>query len=143
MQLTRAADYAVRVMIHLAKLPPGGWMRLSDLAVAADVPLSFVAKVLQRLGHAGLVASRRGMRGGFALTEVGRGATLLEVVETIEGPLRVNLCVGESSGCLRQSSCAAHQVWLDAQRALMTVLNSASVAELAALEVRAAAAQQS
>ena len=50
MQLTRAADYAVRVMIHLAGLPPGTRVSRSELSTAAECPEQFLCKVLQNLG---------------------------------------------------------------------------------------------
>ncbi len=55
MQLTRAADYAVRVMIHLAGLPPGTRVSRSELSAAAECPEQFLCKVLQNLTRAGLV----------------------------------------------------------------------------------------
>ena len=57
MQLTRAADYAVRVMMHMAGLPPGTRTSRTDLANAASCPEQFLSKVLQDLTHAGLVTS--------------------------------------------------------------------------------------
>ena len=75
MQLTRAADYAVRVMIHLAKLEPGARASRGELAVAAECPEQFLAKVLQSLTHAGLVVSHRGNTGGFEIP-ASRRATL-------------------------------------------------------------------
>ena len=53
MQLTRAADYAVRVMIHLASLPPGARVSRSELSAAAECPEQFLCKVLQNLTRAG------------------------------------------------------------------------------------------
>ena len=67
MQLTRAADYAVRVMIHLAKLPDGTRVNRDGLAEAADVPTHFLSKVLQILVRARLIAAHRGTSGGFSL----------------------------------------------------------------------------
>ena len=90
MQLTRAADYGVRVMIHLAGLPPGTRVSRSELSVAAECPEQFLCKVLQSLTRVGLVASHRGNTGGFELEEGRRDATLLEVVEAVEGPIRLN-----------------------------------------------------
>ena len=54
MQLTRAADYAVRVMVHLATLPPEKRAFLPDLAEATSAPESFLSKVMQTLSHAEL-----------------------------------------------------------------------------------------
>lgn len=58
MQLTRAADYGVRVMMDLANAVPGSRSSLTDLADAVEVSPAFLSKVLQRLVRAGLVASR-------------------------------------------------------------------------------------
>src|ERR1039457_4791992 len=91
MQLTRAADYAVRVMIHLAGLPPDTRASRAELAVAAECPEQFLSKVLQSLTRARLVVSHRGNTGGFELPNIHRAATLLEVVEAIEGPIRLNI----------------------------------------------------
>ena len=68
MQLTRAADYAVRMMIHLATLPPGSRTNRAALAAASSVPEPFVGKILQTLTKSGLIDSQRGMNGGFALS---------------------------------------------------------------------------
>jgi Rrf2 family protein len=102
MQLTRAADYAVRVMIHLAGLPPGTRASRGELARAAECPEQFLSKVLQSLTRAGLVISHRGNTGGFELPEARRGATILNVVQAIEGPVRLNLCLTSDHACSRQ-----------------------------------------
>ena len=67
MQLTRAADYAVRVMIHLASQPEGAVVSKTVLAKASEAPESFLSKILQTLARAGLIQARRGVEGGFLL----------------------------------------------------------------------------
>ena len=131
MQLTRAADYAVRVMVHLAGLPPTARVSRGDLSIAADCPEQFLAKVLQSLTRAGLVVSHRGNTGGFELDELHRSATILEVIEAIEGPIRLNLCLTNDHACTRQGWCAAHCVWGDAQDAMVAVLRAATIDVLA------------
>ena len=131
MQLTRAADYAVRVMIHLAGLPPETRASRAELAVAAECPEQFLSKVLQNLTRAGLVLSHRGNTGGFELPQIRRSATLLEVVEAIEGPIRLNVCLTSDHSCTRQEWCPAHNVWQDAQAAVAQVLRNAKIADLA------------
>lgn len=103
MQLTRAADYAVRVMIHLATLPEGTRVQRNALAEATDVPESFMSKVLQGLVRARLVVSRRGVEGGFELAKDAEQISLLNVVEAIEGPIQLNFCLGSADACERQS----------------------------------------
>jgi Rrf2 family protein len=131
MQLTRAADYAVRVMVHLAGLPPETRASRAELAVAAECPEQFLSKVLQSLTRAGLVLSHRGNTGGFELPKAHRAATMLEIVEAIEGPMRLNICVGSEQTCSRQECCPAHDVWVNAQAAVAEVLRNANIADLA------------
>jgi Rrf2 family protein len=133
MQLTRAADYAVRVMIHLAGLPPETRASRSDLAASAECPEQFLSKVLQSLTRAGLVLSHRGNTGGFELSPLHRNASVLQIVEAIEGPIHLNLCVGLDHSCGRQGWCPAHTVWVEAQVAMVEVLQRAAIGDLAKL----------
>jgi Rrf2 family protein len=118
-------------MIHLAGLPPGSRTNRAELAAAAECPEQFLSKVLQNLTRAGLVTSHRGNTGGFELPRSRRGASILEVVEAVEGPIRLNLCLTSARGCDRQSWCPAHSVWAEAQRAMSEVLQKATVGDLA------------
>jgi Rrf2 family protein len=129
MQLTRAADYAVRVMIHLASDGHDGRSSLTDLADAAEVSPAFLSKVLQRLVRSGLVASRRGKKGGFELLERGRSASLLEILQALDGVPELNVCL-LSGGCHRSSWCAAHCVWETAQVKMREILAAATLEQL-------------
>jgi Rrf2 family protein len=131
MQLTRAADYAIRVMIHLAGLPHGSRASRGDLALAAGCPDQFLSKVLQSLTRAGLVTSHRGNTGGFELPEGRSHASLLEVVEAVEGPIHLNICLSRPDVCDRQVWCPAHVVWKRAQEAMTETLRGATIDELA------------
>ena len=130
-QLTRAADYGVRVMIHLAGLPAGSRPNRTELAAAAECPEQFLSKVLQNLTRAGLVTSHRGNTGGFELPRSRRGASILEVVEAVEGPIRLNLCLASGHACERQPWCPAHVVWAEAQKAMADVLQKATIDDMA------------
>jgi Rrf2 family protein len=131
MQLTRAADYAVRVMIHLAGLPPGARVSRSELSATVECPEQFLCKVLQGLTRAGLVVSRRGNTGGFELEELHRAASVLEVVEAVEGPIRLNACLASDHACTRQCWCPSQGTWAKAQTALTDVLRAATISQLA------------
>ena len=136
MQLTRAADYAVRVMVTLAGRPPGARASHTELADAVECPRPFLAKVLQRLTRAGLVLSHRGNVGGYELKKSRRSATVLQVVEAVEGPLLLNVCTGKRRNCRLQDSCSAQAYWARSQAAVIQVLSSARVDELAKREER-------
>jgi Rrf2 family protein len=131
MQLTRAADYAVRVMIFLASDACEDRAALGTIVRATGAPESFLSKVLQGLTRAGLITSRRGPTGGFEISPLGRLASVRDVVEAIDGPISLNVCVSVRPSCARIGWCPTHPVWAKAQRAVMDVLRNAMIADLA------------
>lgn len=128
MQLTRAADYGMRAMMHLVAAAEGERVSLPDLARATGAPESFLSKVLQSLARAGLIVSRRGQLGGFHITPQGAAASVREVVEAIDGPIFLNACIVCGRSCTRKPRCAAHPVWMEAQEAMLNVLSAATIA---------------
>jgi Rrf2 family protein len=131
MQLTRAADYAIRVMIYLAGLGPGARASNSELATASECPKQFLPKVLQPLTRAGLVISHRGSGGGFELAPEHGDATMLEIIEAVQGPIHLNLCLQSEDACQQQPWCPAYKIWVEAQNALTAVLRKADIRDLA------------
>jgi Rrf2 family protein len=132
MQLTRAADYGIRVMVYLASQPDEERVLLPALAQVTETPESFLSKILQALARADLIVSRRGKAGGFALLPRGRQASMYDVIAAIEGPIFLNVCLTDGApGCERSEACPAHPVWARAQRAMLEVLTRASIAEMA------------
>lgn len=131
MQITRAADYAVRIMLQMASQPEGSVVSKAHLAATAEVPESFLSKILQALARGGLVQIRRGVLGGNSLTARGSQASLLEVVEAVDGPVLLNRCL-DGMSCHRRPHCTAHNVWIRAQEAMLEVLSTATITDLAA-----------
>jgi Rrf2 family protein len=131
MQLTRAADYAVRVMILMVSLPTGTRLPLGTLAAEVDVPESFLSKVLQTLTRAGLLVSRRGTDGGFELAAGTAQITMLDVIQAVDGPIQLNICLRNDGTCERAEKCPAHPVWERAQEAMLAVLSTTVISDLA------------
>lgn len=132
MQLTRAADYGVRVMIHLAAIERGERVLLPAMGVATGAPESFLSKVLQALTRARLITSRRGPAGGFEISTRGRRASMRDVIEAVDGRMCLNVCLSERRTCSRKDWCPAHPVWVRAQEAMLEILGAARIADLAA-----------
>jgi len=130
MQITRQADYAVRAVLHLAKV--GGTERSATSAIARqqNIPPSFLAKIISQLSIAGLLHTSRGARGGVILARDPKDITLLEVVEAIDGPIQLNECVGDSGACMFDKACPIKPVWCDAQEELVRRLKATNFADL-------------
>jgi Rrf2 family iron-sulfur cluster assembly transcriptional regulator len=131
MELTRKGEYAIRGIVHLARLPQGNVALLSEIAEAADVPPTFLAKIFQNFAKIGFVKSFRGTGGGFSLARPASAITLREVVEAVEGSIAPNRCVTDEGECDRSTTCAVHTVWHRVQEQVVAILDGVTIEDLA------------
>ena len=128
--ISREANYAVRVMAHMAAASEQR-IQARTLAEAEHIPESFLLKILHTLTRSRLLRSFRGVRGGYQLAMDPAKLTLYRLLEIMEGPLGLNVCVQAGVGCELQTRCAAHDVWATAQAQLRRTLDNVTLAELA------------
>lgn len=131
-RVTKFGEYGIRGILHLAeangdKDKPS---LLKDIAKAEDIPEKFLAKIFQNLARSGIVTSKRGSRGGFVLGKPIDEVTMLEVLEVLEGPIYLNVCLIRKGYCPRDESCTVHPVWVEAQEALKGVLTKYTLKDL-------------
>ncbi|MHC4599831.1 MAG: RrF2 family transcriptional regulator [Planctomycetota bacterium] len=98
LKFTEAGSLAMHTMCLLAS-GKNGLHSNREIAYRLHVSQAHLSKVLQRLGKAGLVTSARGPRGGFRLAKPPEDVTLLEVYESIEGPIATGGCLMENEVC--------------------------------------------
>lgn len=130
MQITRQADYAVRAVLHLARVGNAERSATSMIAKEQNIPPSFLAKIISQLSIAGLLHTSRGARGGVTLAREPKDITLLEVVEAIDGPIQLNECVGNEGACSFDENCPIKPVWCDAQDELVGRLRSTNFQQM-------------
>ncbi|MEW5911168.1 MAG: Rrf2 family transcriptional regulator [Thermodesulfobacteriota bacterium] len=92
LKISEAASLALHTMGLLAA-EPKRLISTREMAQRLRVSEAHLAKVMQRLGRAGLVRSQRGPKGGFSLLRRPEDITLLEVYEATEGPLEQRRCL--------------------------------------------------
>jgi Rrf2 family protein len=127
--ITRKTDYAIRCVLHLAASQKEVVM-VNEIARERDIPKSFLAKILQNLAKAGIVQSSRGLKGGFRLARKAEAISLLDVVESIEGPVSMNICAVDKKKCIQGSTCSVHPVWVDIRADVENRLKGVSFEDL-------------
>lgn len=130
MRLSQKADYALRMMVELACMSHGQRITIGEIARRQDVPEPFMAKIVLQAADAGLVGTQRGTGGGLALARPPDRITLLQVVETIDGPIAFMRCTLEPSWCPRFNKCAMHPIWEKAKQQLEELLSNTLLSEV-------------
>ena len=98
LQVSRKVDYALRAMIYLAALPDGTREPLQEVAQKNGIPKDFLAKIFKTLADSGLVSAVRGPHGGVAMARAANEVSFLDVIEAVEGPVVLNVCLDDSKG---------------------------------------------
>ena len=132
MIITRATEYAIRAVLHMAAQPHSGIILKKDICRAQDITPAFLTKILQPLIKAGIVGSQRGVGGGFFLAKPASEITLFDVVKTQEGPLYLNQCLIEGNRCDREFFCPVHGAWEEIRTEFMELLSRYDFASLVA-----------
>jgi Rrf2 family protein len=129
MQIPRRIEYALRAMIHLADRP-AGVARGIEIAEREQIPKYFLEKVIRDLMRGGLVRSHRGPGGGYELARAPEAVTFKDIIEAVEGPITLNICVDGSSLCALQPACRMYRVWEEGQRVLLKVFSQTTLKEI-------------
>jgi Rrf2 family protein len=127
LQITRKADYAVRLMMVVAA---DGSATTAQVARREDIPYQFLRKVAHALVAAGLLTGEKGGKGGLALARSADDITVLDVLNAID-ELAVNDCTVTPDSCARRALCGAYPFWLEAQREMERVLARTPIARIA------------
>lgn len=103
--LRRNTDYAFRIMVNLARRFNGEFISARQLAEDGNFSYQLGCKILQKLHKAGLVKSDMGPKGGFALSKEPSAINLMEIINVLQGGLRLNKCLFGGEGCEFESEC--------------------------------------
>lgn len=113
MEISRQADYAIRAILDLARIPAGELTQTREIARRQDVPEKYLPTIVRTLARAGLIRTLRGSHGGISLARPAEEITLRDVIEAIDGPILLNRCQIRPGECTVGDSgvCTLHEFW--------------------------------
>jgi Rrf2 family protein len=111
MQLSRKADYGIRLLLELSLLPSGVRTSTEQIATKQNIPSTFLSKIARQLAQAGLVRAYPGLGGGLELGCDPSELTMLQALEALEGPVAMARCTLYPNECPRSTHCPMHVVW--------------------------------
>ncbi len=121
LKINRQTDYAVRIILALAKQGEGARLSSSEIQREMLIPPALMPRIVAKLAHVGLVNTFPGREGGLTLPRPASQITLRDVVEAFEGPILLSECMqakGEDD-CPFRSDCPVRSKWGRVQVAML------------------------
>jgi FeS assembly SUF system regulator len=130
-RITRQTDYGILLLSRMAGAPPGTIHTVRDLAGGSGISMPMASKILKPLAREGILDSHRGIKGGYSLARPAEEITVREIIEVLEGPLRITTCVSNPGSCEQEETCTARGNWERINRTVRDALDRIPLSEMA------------
>ena len=132
MKISAASRYGLKAMVYLAKSK--GICSIKKISQDENISSHYLEKIISKLEKAGLVKSKRGIKGGHFLARTSQKITVGEIIRVLEGTMAPVLCVAKEKtkrySCPQRKTCLTINVWQKIQDVLYSTLNSITLKDL-------------
>jgi len=128
LKLSTKSRYGVRFLLDLVRHP--GVSSLREVSEREGISEKYLWSLVQPLKSAGMLLTARGASGGYALAKPADSITLREVIDVLDGGIRLADCTG-SDPCQRQDQCVMASVWARIEAEMEQILEQHSIASIA------------
>ncbi len=136
MKFSKKSEYGFRALLELASHYNRSVLLRQEIARRQNIPLEFLEQILLALKRAGLLASRRGVNGGYTLIKSPDEITLGQVIRILDGPLAPLGCVSKTAyqkcrDCpyAEKARCPIQDVMLEVRNAIANILDNYTLSE--------------
>lgn len=133
--LTNKGKYGLKAMLFLARLEPGTSAMGQEIATANNIPKKFLDAILLELRNAGMLRSKKGPGGGYALARTPRDIRVGLIIRTLDGPLAPIGCASKSAyvpcqDCQDIASCSVRITMTKVRDAMSDILDRMSLQDM-------------
>ncbi|KLK92985.1 Rrf2 family transcriptional regulator [Microvirga vignae] len=134
--LTNKGKYGLKAIVHLARLDAGETAQVAEIAQTNNIPKKFLDAILLDLRNAGMLRSKKGPGGGYALARPAGTIKVGAVIRALEGPLAPIACASRSAfracdDCGKIELCPVRSIMSEVRDAIASVVDNTTVADLA------------
>ncbi len=129
-KLSARGDYGLMFLKSLSQLPPGQYATVRQVAEQQRLPAKYLERVAAALAAAGVLLSREGQGGGYALAKPSRELKLVEVLAVLEGELEPVHCTHDGRCCDREHACERKTGWQKVHTKLYDILLQHTLADI-------------
>ncbi len=129
MRITNLADYALILSVQLTRSPDGLHSAIA-LSETTGIPVPTVSKILGNLARNNILISQRGLKGGFKLQRPAEEISVAQIIEAIDGPIRLTSCVEEDFDCDLFKLCTMRPHWQAINEAVRGALDGITLLQI-------------
>ncbi len=129
---SKTSEYAIRVLVHFAKMNGGKSLKIRQVSRATGVPQAYLAKVLLCLVRKRFLKSEPGPTGGFSLQADLSKLSVYEVLAAVDDfpGSQFSSCVMGLNQCNDKTPCILHEAWVEAKNEILSILSKATIQDL-------------
>jgi Rrf2 family protein len=133
--LTNKAKYALKAALYLARRESEGSVLIAEIAASEKIPKKFLESILLTMKNRGILVSRKGRGGGYALARPSSQVSFGEIVRMMDGPLAPVPCVSVTAyhacdECPSEEGCEIRRVMQRVRDAISEILDATSLADV-------------
>ena len=136
MKLSTKSRYGLRAVIEIAKTYGSSPAKRKNVAANQGISDSYLENILIVLKNNRIIETTRGVNGGYVLSRSPREITVLDVVNSLEGPLDLVDCVTSGSVCAKTETCATRTIWKEVADAWKAILGAITLQDVIEREER-------
>lgn len=130
MKLSTRSRYGLRMVLDMAQRCDEGPVQIGSIAKRQDISVKYLEQLIIPLKKAAYIKSVRGPKGGHMLSRSPDTITVGEIVELLEGGIKLASCIDNPDVCERHASCLTRSIWEEATEAMNDRLHSITLAEM-------------
>ncbi|MBP2548961.1 Rrf2 family protein [Neorhizobium galegae] len=132
--LTKKGKYGLKALVHLAQLAPGETAFVADIASQNNISKKFLDTILLELRNGGLLRSKKGPGGGYALSKPATEIFVGQAIRILDGPLAPLRCASKTAfepcdDCDHPEDCQIRATMTDVRDAMAAILDGTSLAQ--------------
>lgn len=133
--LTKKGKYGLKALVHLAQLEPGKTAFVSDIAEQNNISKKFLDAILLELRKGGLLRSKKGPGGGYALSKPASQIYVGQAVRILDGPLAPIRCASKTAfelcdDCNDPDDCQVRHAMTEVRDAIAAVLDTMTLEQM-------------
>jgi len=129
-RISKLTDYGVIIMTFLATRPKSKVFQAREIAQHTSIALPTVSKLLKTLVKNELLASERGVHGGYHLKVEPESISIVDLIQILEGPLAITECNLTHTTCQSAAFCGIRAPWQHINRVITQALDSIKLSDL-------------